>query len=252
MPFPVKVSIRISRKKRDKQDEWKAGEVLHCLGNASLRIQILGVNGFAERGPFQTFKSFKRCAPFKTLKIAITLRSLLDIAPSNYGSQTFYSANLAQFLVMFISGECMGRRPSFCLPEFCITWSCAGNVDRRTFLNESNYQAYLERLGRSLVVNTKAKVYLFATLNGWRTPSSYSSKNFSFHFLEKNCFTALPRWSKETLRRWWPQAEFPSIQTLDTNIKQHDWQSVASELHSPRSDPRSPARTFLLTLTGSS
>ena len=45
MPFSGKVSIRISRKKRDEQDERKAEKFLHWVGNAAYRIQISGVNG---------------------------------------------------------------------------------------------------------------------------------------------------------------------------------------------------------------
>jgi hypothetical protein len=45
MPFFGKVSIRISRKKEEKQDERKAEQFLHWVGNAAYRIQILAVNG---------------------------------------------------------------------------------------------------------------------------------------------------------------------------------------------------------------
>ena len=50
MPFSGKVSIRISRKKTDEQDERKAEIFLHWVGNAAYRIQISGVNGSSAMG----------------------------------------------------------------------------------------------------------------------------------------------------------------------------------------------------------
>jgi hypothetical protein len=67
MPFFGKVSIRISRKKTDEQDERKAEKFLnHWVGNAAYRIQILAVNGvklsLSLSGPFQPFQTFHRLA----------------------------------------------------------------------------------------------------------------------------------------------------------------------------------------------
>jgi hypothetical protein len=39
------------------------------------------------------------------------------------------------------------------------------------------------------------KIYLLMTPTGWSVPSSYSSKNFSGHFLERNWFTAFSQTS---------------------------------------------------------